>query len=209
MPRRWRRLPWAATIIYAGNRTLAEEIEEIFDGSGKNLVVTENLMPEIGQVNPEPARAVIRQAFLDQIVSGKGLSQIVAAVGVTPKPTPLAMYELVGALGEANVSDNDPGLVLIDMGGATTDVYSYCPSFAGELGVVLRGIKEPTLKRSVEGDLGMRVSAKSVIDSTQQFCAEQLEAAGYSWEDFVAYAQMITEAPEYLPGPAEEKKRNF
>lgn len=193
-----------SVIIYAGNRDLAEEVEEIL--SFKICEPAANVMPEIGNMNPDPARELIRKAFLEQIVSGKGLSEIVRAVGHNPKPTPLAMYELIQAMGDA---DPKNGIMLVDMGGATTDVYSYCDSFAGEIGVVLRGIREPKLKRSVEGDLGMRVSAKSVGDSAQEFCADELDKLGYDLEEFNEYLEKVTLNPDYLPTPGDEKYLDF
>ena len=193
-----------SVIIYAGNRDLTDEISKIL--SGKIFQASQNVMPEIGKMNPEPARKIIRKAFIEQIVSGKGLSEIVRAVGQNPKPTPLAMFELVQAIGKRTPNLN---LMLIDMGGATTDVYSYCESFAGDQDAVLRGIREPKLKRSVEGDLGMRVSAKSIWQSAGCFCEEELQQLGFTEDDFIDYLSRITEKPNFLPAPDDNKFRKF
>ena len=56
--------------------------------------------------------------------------------------------------------------MLIDMGGATTDVYSASANTLSD--TVLHGVPEPFVKRTVEGDLGMRVSAVVVGESTQE-----------------------------------------
>ena len=193
-----------AVIIYAGNRDLTDEIAKIL--SNKIFQHTENVMPEIGMMNPEPARSIIRKAFIEQIASGKGLSEIVRAIGQNPKPTPLAMFELVQAIGEKTANLN---IMLIDMGGATTDIYSYCESFTGDQDAVLRGIREPKLKRSVEGDLGMRVSAKSIWQSASSFCDEELKLHNFTEDDFVDYLEKITSNPNFLPAKQDAKFRTF
>lgn len=58
--------------------------------------------------------------------------------------------------------------MLIDMGGATTDVYSASANTLSP-DTVLHGVPEPFVKRTVEGDLGMRVSAVVVGESTQNW----------------------------------------
>lgn len=67
--------------------------------------------------------------------------------------------------------------MLFDMGGATTDVYS-AHREAPQAGTMLRGLPEPEIKRSVEGDLGMRVSAQSTAGVGGPACAAALAAHG-------------------------------
>ncbi|MEW6710699.1 MAG: glutamate mutase L, partial [Candidatus Riflebacteria bacterium] len=147
------------TIIYAGNNQAAENVSDVL--RGRDLHLCENLMPDFGRLNIEPARSAIRDVFLDRIVAGKGLEKLVAQFRIEPLPTPLAVFNLVEAIGR-NLPEWQ-NFALIDMGGATTDIYSYPESFHQAPATVLKGIIEPRLKRSVEGDLGMRVSAASVL----------------------------------------------
>ena len=56
-------------------------------------------------------------------------------------------------------------LVAVDIGGATTDMYSMCSASAKRSDVVIKGLEEPYAKRTVEGDLGMRYSALGVLKS--------------------------------------------
>ena len=48
-------------------------------------------------VRPDGARERIREVFLQRIVKGKGLDEIVAATGHEPNPTPYAVLQLVEA----------------------------------------------------------------------------------------------------------------
>jgi uncharacterized protein (TIGR01319 family) len=194
-----------AAFIYAGNAAAAEEVRAAFGSRPVRIVA--NVMPEMGKLNIEPARAAIREVFLRRIVEGKGLEKVAALCDSDPRPTPLAVYELM----EVCTAWTDT--VLIDMGGATTDVYSRCPCFRGEEGMVLRGLQEPDLMRTVEGDLGVRVGARAAADAAAGYIETRLrEAAGTAplggpgaaaqWADWVRRA---FERPETIAGTAEER----
>ncbi|MBE0701247.1 MAG: glutamate mutase L, partial [Acholeplasmataceae bacterium] len=67
--------------------------------------------------------------------------------------------------------DNEEGLgdiMLADVGGATTDVYSMADGYPKQSNVILSGLEEPFAKRTVEGDLGMRYSAIGILDTMSQ-----------------------------------------
>jgi uncharacterized protein (TIGR01319 family) len=151
-------------IVYAGNSSLRDEVSSIL--RAKKLTVTANAMPEVGALDIEPARQAIRGIYLDTIVEGRGLSRVQGLAASPIRPTPLAVFDLLGQLAETSAQWDD--LLLIDMGGATTDVYSRTQPFHGEEGWVLRGIREPVLARTVEGDLGMRVSALAAWQTAGQ-----------------------------------------
>ena len=191
----------SSTILYAGNASLQEEMREIF--RGRILVVTENVMPEIGRLNIEPARAAIRAIFLERIIEGHGLAKAAQMCAAAPKPTPLAVYQLAEALNAVPAGWEDT--LLIDMGGATTDVYSLCRAFRGEEGMVLRGIEEPALKRTVEGDLGMRVSARAAADTGSVYIQRRLREAAVAPASFAAWIERVAALPETLPGFPEEQ----
>jgi uncharacterized protein (TIGR01319 family) len=123
-------------------------------------------MPELNELNIEPTRAAIRQVFIDGIVHAKGIDRAGAMFDGVLMPTPAAVLE--GARLWSEGSDERRGLgpiVVVDVGGATTDVYSVCSGKPSQPGVVLRGLPEPYDKRTVEGDLGMRYNAAAVLAS--------------------------------------------
>ena len=124
-------------------------------------------MPEVGTINIEPAREVIRRIFLERIVDGKGLVERRPGDRPRPWPTPLAVFELAGKIGATQPGWSDFGM--IDMGGATTDFYSHTEAFTGGDSILLRGLHEPLLKRTVEGDLGLRVSAAALWESERAY----------------------------------------
>ena len=86
---------------------------------------TANVLPRIGVLDPTPARAAIREVFVRHVIGGKGLSKGPAFGRLVRAATPdavLAGVELLadGADDVAGVGD----VVVVDVGGATTDVYS-------------------------------------------------------------------------------------
>ena len=80
-----------ATIIVAGNKSAVDEVEQILRRSGKKVLVTENVLPELDKLNVLPARGLIRQVFLDTIIEAKGLKRAEAFVDSILMPTPMAV----------------------------------------------------------------------------------------------------------------------
>jgi uncharacterized protein (TIGR01319 family) len=185
-----------SSIIYAGNRSLQDAVVELL--AGKELVAVENVMPEVGEMNIEPAREAIRRIFLERIVQGKGLAKLVRRIGAQPKPTPLAVYELVRILPAVCPVWRD--FCVLDIGGATTDFYSHTESFHGGPAVVLRGLLEPRLKKTVEGDLGLRVSAPALFESGRSLIESQLSRLSGGADEFPGYLAKIARQTDYLPG---------
>jgi len=185
-----------AVILYAGNRKVRDEVLDLL--RGRDVETAANVMPEVGTLDIEPARDVIRRIFLERIVDGKGLSSVVGATGREPLPTPLAVFELVRTIAARVPGWED--FALIDMGGATTDFYSHTKAFHGGDSVILRGLLEPTLKRTVEGDLGLRVSAEALVRSESAFLEARLRAAGTDPEALRRYVEEVSRQTEYLPG---------
>lgn len=189
--------PLECAILYAGNSSVRDEVRRVL--GAKDLVVADNVMPEVGRLDIEPARSRIREIFLARIVEGRGLARLGAETRCEAKPTPLAVYELVAAIAREVPGWDD--LCLVDMGGATTDVYSSTESFAGGEARVLRGIREPRLTRTVEGDLGLRVSAASAAESGRASIDALL---GVPHGGFDAWVARVSDRPELLAdSPAE------
>lgn len=154
-----------APIIVAGNRNAAEEVSEILGAGDKVHYITANVLPSLDRLDVEPCRELVREVFMTQIVRAKGLEQVEELIGRVIMPTPQAVLRACRLL--ADGPRDDPGnglgdLVAVDIGGATTDVYSISDSTPTTSGRIFRGLPEPRDKRTVEGDLGIRVNAASL-----------------------------------------------
>ncbi|WP_415929247.1 GlmL-related ornithine degradation protein [Zhenpiania hominis] len=160
-------------VIYAGNCENQEEMKLIFDEeSGQKLYNVENVYPKIDELNVEPCRKVIQEAFEEHITGAPGMEHVRDMVNGPIIPTPGAVMECTKLLYEC-IGD----LVVLDVGGATTDVHSV----ATESDQVARIMTapEPKAKRTVEGDLGVYVNRMKVIESMgEEKLREKCEKVG-------------------------------
>jgi uncharacterized protein (TIGR01319 family) len=153
----------AVPIVVAGNRAAAPEACDILKRGGKEFRLIDNVMPRAGTLAVEAARAEIRRLFMERITKAKGLDALGSIVPVV-LPTPMAVLEGVrlGADGTANEKGWGDALV-VDVGGATTDVHSIGYGHAAGENVIAQGLAEAYAKRTVEGDLGIRFNAATIL----------------------------------------------
>lgn len=143
-------------VIVAGNKSAYDDIEGIFYGSGKNVLYAQNVMPEFGKLELADVNKRIRELFLDRITEAKGVAKAKSMIGELTMPTPSAVMEAATLIALGAGEESGLGeLLLIDVGGATTDVYSVARGIPGKDGVTQVGLPEPFVKRTVEGDLGL------------------------------------------------------
>lgn len=155
-----------APIVVAGNKEVAEDVEAALKKSGKDVRVTENVMPSLGRLNVEPVREAIRRLFVEKIVEAKGIKLAETFVEGVLMPTPDAVLRASKLLADGTDEEEGVGeLMVVDVGGATTDVDSIAEGEPKWRGVIWRGVPEPYAKRTVEGDLGLRVSAPSLLEA--------------------------------------------
>ncbi|PKK89249.1 MAG: hypothetical protein CVV64_15175 [Candidatus Wallbacteria bacterium HGW-Wallbacteria-1] len=158
-------------VIYAGNIAAWDEISEILGSAGARIRLTENVYPALDELNVEPARTEIMDVFSHHIIRAPGMGILSELAGGKVIPTPAAVMET--ALLLASMEDD---LMIIDVGGATTDVHSVTDgSDAYRLHLV---DPEPRAKRTVEGDLGVYVNA-SVLKSASLGRGGRNAPAGY------------------------------
>ncbi|WP_291573541.1 GlmL-related ornithine degradation protein [Clostridium sp. UBA4548] len=142
-------------VVYCGNCANVDEIKEIFEG--KELYVIENVYPRVDELNVEPARAIIQDAFEKNIVKAGGMDKIKEMVDGAIMPTPGAVMEATKLL-----YDLLGDVLVFDVGGATTDVHSVTEGSLEVLDILVT--PEPKAKRTVEGDLGVYVNRANVIE---------------------------------------------
>ena len=159
-------------IVVAGNRSAAGKCKEILKEC--EVYVCPNVMPKFGVLQIEPTQKKIREIFLDRIITAKGLSKVTDLLSDIMMPTPSAVMQAMellakGCDGELGIGD----LVAVDVGGATTDVYSVADGMPEHMNTVYKGIPEPYVKRTVEGDIGMRYSVQGIVDAAgiEKICA--------------------------------------
>ncbi|MBQ6816933.1 MAG: glutamate mutase L, partial [Bacilli bacterium] len=156
-------------VVFAGNKCCVDEILEIFDKYQMNGYICENVMPKINVLNLPSARETIRGLFLNNIIEAKGIKKIEKTIDKVILPTPEAVLAACELLSKGYMHESGLGeIILVDIGGATTDFYSMCSPSAKRSDVILKGLEEPYAKRTVEGDLGMRYSATGIAATLSQ-----------------------------------------
>lgn len=179
-------------IVIAGNKSCQKQIGEILKKAGCKYYITENIMPQLNALNVEPARETIRKVFMEHIIDAKGLHEAINLVQNEIIPTPLSVLNAAHAL--ATGSDTEEGigeLVIVDIGGATTDVHSIAKGLPSKGDVSYKGMEEPFDKRTVEGDLGMRYSAKALLEAvTTKRLQKYLNELGLKLENEQVWEQI-------------------
>ncbi|WP_432663882.1 methylaspartate mutase accessory protein GlmL [Wukongibacter baidiensis] len=153
-------------VVVAGNKKAVDAVEDIFKKENVPYKIAKNVMPKMNLLDVQPAREAIRQFFMDEIVKAKGMEKIENFIGGILMPTPSAVLKAAKVL--ADGTDREEGLgdlLVVDIGGATTDIHSIGRGEPSKSNVTVRGLEEPYEKRTVEGDLGMRVSALALWES--------------------------------------------
>lgn len=170
-------------IIYAGNRSCRDEVLKIMKEYDLNGFICDNIMAKLNLLNIEDAKNVIKQIFLSNIIVGKGIKKIEEEIDGVILPTPQALLQGVDLLSKGYLDEEGLGeLLVFDIGGATTDVYSLCPGEPKRGDTILKGIQEPYAKRTVEGDLGMRYSALGVLASLNEEKLDMYKLRGIDME---------------------------
>jgi hypothetical protein len=140
-------------IVLAGNVKARDEALSLL--AGRTVVVADNVLPDVGELAPDPARRAIREVFLSHVIGGKHLSRSPRLRHLVRTVTPDAVLT-----GVARLSRHVDGPVLVvDVGGATTDVYSALPTAVANS----HAVALPPDRRTVEGDIGLRHSAPNII----------------------------------------------
>ncbi len=176
-------------IIYAGNIENADEVSLICEEAGVKLYLVDNVYPRIDFLNIEPTRKVIQEVFEEHIIHASGMTTVRDMVDGPIIPTPGAVMEAARLLKES-VGD----LVIFDVGGATTDVHSVTEG-SEEINKLLIS-PEPYAKRTVEGDLGVFINQKHIIERID---TKELE------KDFPKAEELVSNANP-IPKTEEEKR---
>ncbi len=136
-------------VIFAGNRDAREEIQRIL-GNQVDLYVVDNIRPVLERENLGPAREKIHDLFMEHVMQqAPGYNKLMELVDTAIMPTPGA----VGYLVERVAREYDLQVVGVDIGGATTDVFSVFKDPSGE----------PVFNRTVSANLGMSYSISNVL----------------------------------------------
>ncbi len=146
-------------IIYAGNKDASEEVQKSLQEDWIDLAVVENLRPRLEQENLGPARDKIHDVFLEHVMAhAPGYDMLMDWTDADIMPTPGAVGDILQTIAKKDGIN----VVGVDIGGATTDVFS---------------VFDETFNRTVSANLGMSYSISNV-------CAEATMPNVLRWVHF-------------------------
>ncbi len=134
-------------VVYAGNVEAQPAVQEILEDQSA-LSIVDNLRPTLDEENLDPARDQIHDLFLEHVMAqAPGYDKLKSWTSAPVMPTPGA----VGHIIETIAKEQDIDVLGVDIGGATTDVFS-----------VFKG----AFNRTVSANLGMSYSVSNVVASS-------------------------------------------
>lgn len=144
-------------IIYAGNKDARDIIKETLEKK-VSLIITDNLRPTLDRENLGPARDKIHNLFMEHVMAqAPGYSKLMSwtkgpidgkLVNIPIMPTPAAVGNIMQAIAKRDKIE----VVGVDIGGATTDVFSVFT-------------EDFIFNRTVSANLGMSYSISNVLAS--------------------------------------------
>ena len=137
-------------VIYAGNQDAAKNVTDCL-GTKTALSVVANLRPTLERENLKPARDAIHELFMEHVMAhAPGYKKLMTWSPVPIMPTPGA----VGLIIEKVAKRDRMAVVGVDIGGATTDVFSVFKA---------PGTDQTVFNRTVSANLGMSYSVSNVL----------------------------------------------
>lgn len=131
-------------VIFAGNTDAREDVGKVL-GSDIALKIVENIRPTLDRENLDPARDEIHEMFLEHVMQqAPGYSKLLEWTSEEIMATPNA----VGKLMRAYADQEKINILGVDIGGATTDVFS---------------VFDSNYTRTVSANLGMSYSICNVL----------------------------------------------
>ncbi|MCL2226190.1 MAG: methylaspartate mutase accessory protein GlmL [Oscillospiraceae bacterium] len=195
----------ACPILLCGNRSVAQRACLLLEAGGKKVYKSANVLPAIDRVDVGPAQELIRKIFIRHIIQAKGLDNAQTLFKKDIIPTPMASLNAASLLADGTSREQGIGsLMVVEVGGATTNIHSIEDNSPATALTIIRGLPEPRVSRTVEGDMGIRFNARTIFDFEGK---EQLTASVFKLDetlpseqvDLDAYTELLGENASHVP----------
>ncbi len=188
-------------VVVAGNADARAQVTRILRRARVTTTAADNVLPTIGVLDPLSAREAIREVFISHVIGGKHLSARVDLSTWVQAATPDAVLSGVELLADGTAGHRGVGdVVVVDVGGATTDVYSVTSPDRDDDPAEREAVATMWRSRTVEGDLGVRWNAPGIVEAARR---EGFLAAD---DDRLSEAAEARRAdPGYLPASSKDR----
>ena len=202
--RRLARAGTGSAIVVACNGDVADQVAAVFERTDHHTTVVDNVLPRIDVENAGPAREAIRELFIERVVRAKGLSTTSAFFDSVVMPTPAAVLACAELIAEPPEGLAGAGsAVIIDVGGATTDLHSVLAPGSPRRRTNRVGPAPARSARTVEGDLGVRWNADVVYTQDQRWMSDYI---GLDDAEILRAVEDRKKTPSYIPGSPEQAR---
>lgn len=131
-------------LVYAGNQRAREYVRDVLSDQ-MDVYIVPNIRPTLEEEDLEPARQEIHRLFLEHVMArAPGYQNLLSWAGSAIEPTPMAVGKMMQIMSGAHKAN----IIGVDIGGATTDVFS---------------VFEGKFHRTVSANLGMSYSTANVF----------------------------------------------
>ena len=190
-------------ILVCGNRCVSDDIRETLTSKDKQVYITKNVLPSVNTVEVEPAQNQIRDIFIAHIIRAKGLDRAQSIFDREIIPTPKASLLASELLADGVEAESGIGsLMVVEVGGATTNIHSVSNIIPFTPQTIIRGLPESRVSRTVEGDLGIRYNARTILQfvgaDRLRNLTEMMDPSAES-PDPDEYTKMLNEHVEHVP----------
>lgn len=167
-------------LIFAGNSAARPYIANLL-GDNFDLFITPNLRPAMNEENLEPTREKIHRLFMDNVMEqAPGYSHLKQRVADDIIPTPSGVIRSLQLLS----SQQDANVLAVDIGGATTDVFSNI---------------QGSYFRTVSANYGMSYSISNVLKDAGLETVFNWIDPSMSRDDALNYIANKTLYPTFVP----------
>jgi len=195
-------------VLVCGNRVVKTQVCEMIEKSGKRVYSAKNVLPGVTEVDIEPAQSLIRDIFIEHIIKAKGLDKAKDYFDTAIMPTPKATLTAAELLADGTKDERGIGsLLVVEVGGATTNIHSVVDITPFSQQTVVRGLPETRASRTVEGDLGIRYNARTIFDfvGAEHLRALAMKLGGTTDTcDPDVYTKLLHDFVEHVPQDAAE-----
>jgi uncharacterized protein (TIGR01319 family) len=193
-------------IIVAGNQFVADDCIAILNEAGCDTTLAANILPDVDRIEVDEVHHIIRDLFVKHITRAKGIERVASELNLVAPiiPTPAAVLRACQLLAEGTPAQRGLGdIVLVDVGGATTDIHSASYGAPTRPNVIRRGLPELFTKRTVEGDLGVRINAGTIVERADANAiadlVRSLDADPLDATTIASYAKYVVANPGHVP----------
>ena len=169
-----------AHVVVACNRNVAAAVRALFEPTAQSVTAVPNVLRDVATIRIDDARVAIARIFISDVIQGKKLSGSPRFAELVKMATPDAVLQAAVLLALVHQESAGDGVVVTDVGGATSDVYSVLARRpVNDSGISVKGFIGAPATRTVEGDLGLRSNAPAVLQADGRWLERQLGSPGW------------------------------